>query len=315
MKVIVTGGLGFIGSHLADRLLSLGNFVTIVDNFSSGRLQFLEKKLRNPRLKIIKTDLLDEKRLLNIFIGHDFVFHLAANPDIAKGIDDPSLDFKQTIIATFNVLQAMRINSIKKIFYTSGSGVYGDLGERYSKEDFGPLLPVSMYGASKLSAEALISAFSHLFGFQAWIVRPANIIGPRATHGVIFDFINKLKNNPENLKILGDGKQSKSYLYVVDVINAIFLILNKAQERINLFNLASEDFIDVNSIANIIIEKMNLKRVKITYTGGPIGWKGDVPIVRINSEKIRKLGWFPKYNSKKAVEKTVEELLKSHNYE
>ena len=310
MKTIVTGGAGFIGGHLVNRLLSLGYYVTIVDNFSSGKKEFLKDNLGHKNLRIINEDLLNQQKIKKIFKGHNFVFHLASNPDIAKGIKDPSLDFKQGIMVTFNVLEAMRGNNIKKIFYPSGSGVYGDVGNIYTNENFSPLIPVSMYGASKLSAEVLISAFCYLFDMQAWILRPANIIGPHSTHGVVFDFIKKLKRNPKELEILGNGKQSKSYLYIDDVINAILLVISKSKEKINIFNIASSDFIDVSSIAKLVISGMNLKNVKLNYSGGKVGWKGDVPIVRIDAQKIKKIGWQPEYNSSQAVKKTIGELLK-----
>jgi len=241
----------------------------------------------------------------------DLIFHLAANPDISKGIEDPTLDFKQTIVATFNLLQVIREKKIKHLVYFSGSGVYGDVGKTYTAENFGPLMPVSMYGASKLSAEGMISAFCSLFGIKCWIFRPANIIGDRATHGVIFDFINKLKINPTKLLILGDGNQSKSYLYIDDVTRAVFLTLDKTNETINLFNIASNSFVTVNEIAEAVIKGMHLRNVKITHTSGKIGWPGDIPIVRIDNQKLNSLGWKPKYSSREAVIKTVAELLKS----
>lgn len=306
----ITGGAGFIGSHFTDILLDMGKEVIIFDNLSSGKLDFIKHHKKNPHLTFIKGDLLNQKQLASAINRNiDFVIHLAANPDISKGIEDPSVDYNQTIVATFNLLMEMKNKKVKKILFLSGSGVYGNVGDICTKEEFGPLLPVSMYGASKLSAEGLISAFSNLFKIKAWIFRPANIIGDRATHGVIFDFINKLKKNPSQLLILGDGNQSKSYLHISDVIDGIFLALGKSQDKINLFNIGSTSFITVNEIADIVIESMKLKDVAIKHTPGNIGWPGDVPIVRIDSKKLQDLGWNPRLSSGEAVKKTVLNLI------
>jgi UDP-glucose 4-epimerase len=310
MKTLITGGAGFIGSQLTDYLLSKGHEVTVIDNLSWGKKEFLSDNFKNTKFKFIKLDLLDKDNLTSaIRKDIDTVFHLAANSDIMRSTIDPEIDLKNTTIATFNLLDAMRIKRVKRIFFTSGSGIYGDVGDKYTDEAFGPLLPISMYGASKLSAEGMISSFVNLFDMQAWMLRPANIIGPRATHGVIFDFINQLKENPKKLKVLGDGTQSKSYLYVSDVINAVDLVWKKAKKSINIFNLASTSFITVSEIADIVIKEMDLKNVKMEFTGGNRGWKGDVPIVRLTNRRIEKLGWKSNYTSKEAVKKTVRVLL------
>jgi len=308
MKCLVTGGAGFIGSHLVDHLLKNGHYVKVYDNLSGGNPDFLAHQKNNKKFNFVKADLQDIKKLKKETKGIEMIYHLAANSDISKGILDPRIDYKQTISNTFNVLQAMKENKIKKIFFTSGSGIYGDVGSIYTKENFGPLIPVSMYGASKLSAEALIFAFSNFYDIQVWMLRPANIIGPRLTHGVVFDFIKRLKKNPQKLHILGDGKQSKSYLYVLDVIKGIDLVAKKSKNKINIFNIASNSYIDVNSIADIITKEMEIKP-KRSWSGGKIGWKGDVAKVRINNGNITKIGWKPKYNSKEAVQKTVRVVL------
>lgn len=310
MKVLVTGGAGFIGSQLADFLLTKGHQVVVLDNYSWGKREFLEHNLKNINYQFIKLDLLDYKNLVKILPSDiDTVFHLAANSDIARGADDPIIDFKNTTTITFNLLQAMREKKIKKIFFTSGSGVYGDVGKTLTAENFGPLLPISMYGATKLSAEGMISAFVNLFDMQAFILRPANIIGPRATHGVIFDFINRLKETPNKLIVSGDGSQSKSYLYISDVIDAINLVWTKSKLPVNLFNISSDSFITVKEIASMVVEEMGLEKAQIVYSGGKRGWKGDVPIVRIDNRKIEKLGWKSKHSSKEAVRKTIRLLL------
>lgn len=310
MNVVVTGGAGFIGSNLVGQLLNKNHRVRILDNFSSGRREFLQPYLGNSNLTIETGDLLDQNTVMEyIHSDDDIIFHLASNPDISKGINDPTLDFCQTVIATFHVLQAMRMHNVKKLFYTSGSGVYGDRGNTSIPEDTGNLEPVSMYGASKLSAEALICAFCHLFDMQAWILRPANIVGPHITHGVEYDFFGKLKKDPHRLEILGNGKQNKSYLYIDDVLDAIFLLLHKATKHINIYNIASADAITVSAIAHLVVKEMNIKNVTYVYHGGRAGWKGDVPIVRLESTKLRRLGWKPKHSSRQAIQKTVQWLI------
>lgn len=311
MKILITGGAGFIGSHLADFLLCKRHKVVIIDNFSVGKKEFISHNINNPSFRFLSFDLLDYRKLLDAWPTNiDMVFHLAANSDISQGASKTRIDFDNTTVVTFNLLNAMLAKKVKNIFYTSGSGVYGDLGRKKIRESHGPLMPVSLYGATKLSAEALISAYAHLFNFRAWIVRPANIIGPRATHGVIYDFMRQLRKHPNHLKVLGDGKQSKSYLYISDVLQAIDLIWHKSNDSFNLFNLGSDTSIRVNTIANIVIAGMNLRNVTLKRTGGYGGWKGDVPVVRLHNSKLMKLGWKPKYSSKEAVTLTTQSLLR-----
>lgn len=315
MNIVVTGGAGFIGSNLVDRLMSAGQVVTVLDNLSGGRIEFLAHHRTSTRFNFVKMDLRDTRRLQRVLhSGIDLVFHLAANADIARGVEDPTLDYEHSIAATFSLLQAMKEAGVRQIVYTSGSGVYGDRGSHYSSEATGPLEPVSMYGAGKLGAEGLISAFAHLFDMQAWILRPANIIGPRATHGVVFDFIRRLKKDPRRLRILGDGRQSKTYLYVEDVIDALLLAQKKGKERVNFYNLSSTSFITVNRIADEVVRGMRLKDVRFDRTGGKIGWKGDVPVVRLNNSRLHELGWRPKYNSRQAVQETIKALLRDPRF-
>lgn len=312
MNVVVTGGAGFIGSNLVDRLVHANHHVTVIDNLSGGRREFIAHHLGSPTFAFVELDIRDHDRLVAaIPAGTELVFHLAANADIARGVHDPTLDFEQTTVATFSLLRAMQARGVKQLVYTSGSGVYGDRGAAFSTESHGPLLPVSMYGATKLSAEGLISAFCHLYDMRAWIVRPANIIGPRVTHGVVFDFVKRLTAEPTKLQILGDGKQSKAYLHVADVVDALLRVHQRGpkKDRIGIYNLSSNSFITVNQIAKIVFEEMKLAKVAVTHTGGKIGWKGDVAIVRLRNTKLAKLGWRAKYDSAKAVRATVKSLL------
>lgn len=310
MKLLITGGAGFIGSHLVDYFLKKRHSVTIIDNLRWGKRSFFEHHSLNPAFRFFQADLGDYDRLKRVIPKDiDTVFHLAANSDILRSAVEPAIDFENTTLATFNLLRVLRANRIRKIFFLSGSGVYGDLGKKYISERYGPLLPISMYGASKLSAEAMISAFVHLYDMQAWIVRPANIIGPRATHGVVFDFINQLKQHPGSLRIMGNGKQSKSYLYIDDVISAIELVWGAVKDTISVFNISSTTYLPVNEIADIIIREMSLNTVRISYSGGSRGWQGDVPIVRLSNKKLTSMGWRCSYTSRDAVVTTVKALL------
>jgi UDP-glucose 4-epimerase len=310
MKYFVTGGAGFIGSNVCGFLLQNPlNAVTVYDNLSNGKRAFLQDHERDSRMRIVEGDLLDFNLLLRSIKGHDVVFHFAANADIAASALKPDLDLKQTILVTYNVLEAMRLTGIASIVYSSGSGVYGDVGELATAEDFGPLLPVSMYGATKLGAEALISAYSHLSNMRAAIFRFANVIGPHQTHGVGYDFIRKLRNDPAHLQVLGDGRQSKSYIHVEDVIGAIFHVLDRDPSPLNIYNVGTGDYITVRRIAEIIIEEMRLTDVRVLFGDTPFGWKGDVPIVRLDDNKIRKLGWTPKFGSELALRRSVRQML------
>lgn len=311
-RAVVTGGAGFIGSQLVDRLMAAGNSVTVIDNLSGGREEFIAQHLSSPRFNFVALDIRRQSELLGAIKNNiDVVYHLAANADISRGVEDPTLDFEHSIIATQSLLEVMRYHRLKQLVYFSGSGVYGDRGSQYSSEETGPLMPVSMYGASKLSAEGMISAYAHLFNLRAWILRPANIIGPRATHGVIYDFVNRLRADSKALHILGDGQQSKSYLHVDDVLDATALVQTKAKQPVNVFNLASNSFITVNEIAGLIIKAMNLSDVNISHSGGTIGWPGDVAKVRMHSKRLQELGWRPAYTSRQATKATIEALLKA----
>jgi len=309
-NIFVTGGLGFIGSNLCNYIITNSNSsVTIYDNFSNGSIEHLGVNKINPRINIINNDLLNLDALTQAIVGHDLVIHLAANADIAASAVDPKLDLNQTIIATFNVLEAMRKSSIFSIIYSSGSGVYGDVDYLETFEEYGPLYPVSMYGATKLSAEAMISSYANLFKIKAIIFRFANVVGPNQTHGVGYDFIKRLKNSPERLDVYGDGFQSKSYIHVEDIISAILVALENSSSNINTFNVGTSDYISVRSIVEIVLSEMKLSETKVEYGNTPFGWKGDVPIVRFSSSKIESIGWKRTYSSTEAMRKAVQQML------
>jgi len=308
MRYFVTGGAGFIGSHLVDRLVNMGA-VTVYDNLSSGKKEFIEQHLAREGFQLIEADLLDFDALKKEMAGHDCVFHLAANPEARAGIEDTDLDLKQGTITTYNVLEAMRLNGIKKIVFASSSTVYGEPPPEPVHEDYGPLQPISLYGASKLACEGLISAFCHLFNMQAWIFRFANVVGSRTTHGVIFDFINKLRQNPKELEILGDGTQEKPYIHAEDCVDGILHGFQHSNNQVNVFNLGCSSTTKVSIIAQMLAEEMGLLDVKFKYTGGNRGWPGDTPQVRFNISKMGKLGWKPKYTSDEAVRKAIKDIL------
>jgi len=308
MRYFVAGGAGFIGSHLVDRLVNIGG-VAVYDNLSSGKREFIQHHLNRDNFRFIQGDILDRDRLAKAMKGSEVVFHMAANPEVRAGMSDTALDLKQGTIATYNVLEAMRLHSIKRIVFASSSTVYGEVAGLPIPEDYGPLQPISLYGASKLACEGLITAFCHLFDMQAWIFRFANVVGDRATHGVIFDFINKLKRNPEELEILGDGTQQKPYIYAQDCVDGILYGFQHSDAQVNVFNLGNSDVASVTTIAQMLIEGMELINVRLKCTGGERGWPGDVPQVRLDTSRMEKLGWKPKYNSGEAVHKAIEEIL------
>ncbi len=309
MKALVTGGAGFIGSHLIDALLSKGYEVSCIDNFSSGRKEFIEHNLE--KIELYEGDLLRQEDISKAIDGCDIVFHLAANPDVRIGAIDTRTHFDNGILATYNLLEEMRKRGLNKIIFTSSSTVYGEASVIPTPENYGPLIPISLYGAAKLAAEALISSYCHTFDMEAIIYRFANVVGPRSTHGVIYDFIKKLRKNPEELEILGDGKQRKSYLYIDDCIDAMLFGMEKARERVEIFNIGSEDWVEVKEIADIVSEEMGLKP-KYRFTGGigGRGWKGDVKFMRLDISKLKNMGWKPKYGSREAIRLTAKWLIK-----
>ncbi len=300
----LAGGTGFIGSHLADALLACRNtaFVTLYDNFSSGRAWHYEAHGDDKRLRVLRADLSDVAVLTEAMAGHDVVVHLASNPDIARAVSEPEIDFVQGTCLTNNIVEAMRRSGVRRLLYASGSGVYGDLGEHEVCEDHGPLIPISTYGASKLAGEALIASYCAMFDLTACAFRFANVVGSRQTHGVGFDFVRRLLEEPRRLRILGDGKQSKSYIHVSDVVSALLLAETHCGEGFSVFNVATGDAITVTEIAELAVECLQLDASPVfDYTGGDRGWKGDVPVVRLNSDRIRSLGWRCRYTSREAM--------------
>jgi UDP-glucose 4-epimerase len=310
MKCFVTGGAGFIGSHLVDMLLNKGYDVTVFDNLSSGKKEFITHHFENDNFLFIKADLINMNRVEKEIKDHDVVFHLAANPDVRSGAEKPDIA-KKDILATYNLLDAMRRYDIKKIIFSSSSVIYGETPPLPLSEDYGPLLPISVYGAGKLAAEGLISSFVHTFDMQGWMYRFANVVGERGTHGVIVDFINKLRKNPKELEILGDGKQKKPYLYATECVDGIIHGFEHANDQLNVFNLGVESSTEVTRIAELVVEEMDLSNVSFTYTGGKRGWKGDVPQFQFDITKIKTLGWQPRLSSDETIRKAIQDLLKS----
>jgi len=305
----VTGGAGFIGSHLVDRLMAEGKTVTVYDNLVSGKKKDIAHHLGKPNFRFVEADLLDFRTLTAAMQGHEIVWHLGANTDIPTGNRVTDLDLNNCTIATRNVLEAMREQKIGKILFASSACVYGDAPPQALSETFGPLHPINLYGAGKLACEALISSYSHLFGIQAWMFRFANVVGARMGHGVIFDFIQKLKRNPQELEILGDGQQKKPFFLVEDCISGMICAFDNSSKPYDVFNLGTETFTNVTRIGEIVIEEMGLRNVKVKYSGGARGWPGDVPIVFFSTKKINGLGWKASRTSDEAVRTAARRLL------
>ncbi|HEY8943490.1 MAG TPA: NAD-dependent epimerase/dehydratase family protein [Polyangiaceae bacterium] len=312
-RFIVVGGAGFIGAHFVDWLLGEGNAasVTVYDNFSSGREWHLQAHSQDARLRIVRGQVEETAALRQAMDGHDVVIHLASNPDIARAATEPDIDFWQGTALTHSVVEAMRTTSAKRLLYASGSGVYGDLGTALIPEDHGPLLPISTYGASKLAGEALLASYSFMFGLSGCAFRFGNVVGARQTHGVGFDFARRLLNDPTRLRILGDGSQSKSYVHVSDIIAAVMTAHTRCPQRYGVFNVATDDTITVREIADLAVECVGLQRDGVAYefTGGDRGWKGDVPIVRLDTSRIKSLGWRCKHTSRQALQRAVVDML------
>jgi len=313
-RFFIVGGAGFIGSHFTDVFLAKDGVesVTIYDNLSSGRDWHFAKHLGDSKFKFVNGDVKDIEALKRAMDGNEVVIHLASNPDIARAATEPDIDFREGTYLTERVLEAMRLTSAKRILYASGSGVYGELGMVEAGEDYGPLVPISTYGASKLAGEVLISSYCHMSELTACVFRFGNVVGPRQTHGVGFDFVRSLRREPRLLKILGDGGQSKSYIYVEDVIAAVLTAHEKTAQKFQTYNVATGDYITVKEIADLAVECVGLDRSKVgfEFAGGDRGWKGDVAVVRLNTDRMRGLGWKSKRNSREALRESMNALIR-----
>jgi UDP-glucose 4-epimerase len=307
MRACITGGAGFIGSNLADRLLADGHTVTVYDNFSTGQPSFLANARTEPHFTLLKGDLLDLARLKDVLAGQDFVFHLAANADVRHGPEQPGKDLQQNTIATFHVLEAMRAGGVRRIVFSSTGSIYGEPDVFPTPENCPFPVQTSLYGASKLAGEALITAYCQAFGFQAYIFRFVSILGERYTHGHVFDFYQKLLSNPHYIEVLGNGRQRKSYLYVQDCIDAMLLVLERATEAVNIYNLGTEEYCAVDDSLSWICNHLGVKPQR-KYTGGERGWVGDNPFIFLDTTKIRALGWRPKLSIREGVIRTLEYL-------
>jgi UDP-glucose 4-epimerase len=315
-RSFIAGGAGFIGGHLARELLSRDDQEVIVfDNMSSGDVSRLEGLDDDPRLHLIEADLKDADAVIASMRDVDHVYLLAANPDIAAAVRDPAIDFWQGTFLAHNVIEAARIAGAQRITYTSGSGVYGDRAATEVDEEFGPLIPVSTYGASKLGCEAMLAAYAHMFGINAVAFRFANVVGPRQTHGVTYDFVRRLLEDPTKLRILGDGTQTKSYIHVYDVVAAMLSVTDRGWDGFEIFNVGTGEHVTVTTIAELVAERMGIPDVQFEYTGGARGWKGDVPVVRFRSEKLASLGWRCVYSSIEALVDSIDANIREAGLE
>ena len=311
MHYFITGCAGFIGSSLVDRLLETGNVVTGYDNFSTGQEDFIASALQHPNFQLVRADVLDLPALTEAMRGADFVFHLAANADVRFGTEHPRKDLEQNTIATYNILEAMRANNIKRIAFSSTGSVYGEAKVIPTPEDAPFPVQTSLYGASKLAGEGLIAAYCEGFEFTGYIFRFVSILGERYSHGHVFDFYKKLLENPNELPVLGNGRQRKSYLYIQDCIDAILFAIDKTQEKVNIFNLGTDEYCEVNNSIGWICDHLRLNPQRI-YSGGERGWIGDNPFIFLDTAKIRSLGWKPKLTIQHGIIRTLEYLQANH---
>ena len=310
MRALVTGGAGFIGSHLVDRLLDDGHEIVAYDNFSTGQERFLEQSVGNPRFRLIRGDLLDRDALAAAASGVDIVFHFAASADVRFGTDCPERDLQQNTIATFNVLEAMRASGVRRIVFSSTGSVYGEPAVFPTPEDAPFPRQTSLYGAAKLASEALIQAYCEGFGFQGHVFRFVSILGERYSHGHIFDFYKQLREHPGELRVLGDGRQRKSYLYVQDCLDAVLCALQHATAKVNIFNLGTDDYCQVNDSIGWITAELGLTPA-LSYTGGERGWIGDSPFIFLDCRSIRSLGWQPQVSIREGVRRTLRYLQRN----
>jgi UDP-glucose 4-epimerase len=309
-SVLVTGGAGFIGSHLCDALWERGDDVWCVDNLHLGRREHVRHLEGRERFHFRRLDVLDREATDALFAeaALEMVFHLAANSDIQQGSRDPQVDLRLTFLSTFETLQAMLRHGVRRVFFASSSAVFGDTRQQLHERS-GPMLPVSFYGAAKLAAEAQLSVLVQSYGFRAWILRFPNVVGERSTHGVVHDFVAALRRDPRRLPVLGNGTQSKPYLYVKDLVRAILAVCEKTDEPLAVYHVAGQSLTSVQRIAEIVLEEMGLDGTPIEYTGGSVGWVGDVPHYHYDTGKIRALGFEPRYDSTEAVRLAVRRIL------
>jgi UDP-glucose 4-epimerase len=311
-RFLIVGGAGFIGSHVVERILSDPDpkrSVLVYDNLASGSRSMLHALGVDDRLSLVEADVADLELLRESATGTEICFHFAANPDIAAAAHDPAIDFREGTQLTQNVLEALRTAGVARLVYASGSGVYGDLGDLEVDEDHGPMCPISTYGASKLGCEALISSYCHMFGLAASAFRFANVVGPRQTHGVTYDFVRRLLRDPTSLEVLGDGSQSKSYIHVEDVVDAMLLISGQQVPGFEVFNVGTDEYITVREIAELVIHSLDLHDSAVHYGTDSRGWKGDVPVVRFSSARIRGRGWGNRHSTAQALRASIDHLL------
>jgi len=306
MKCIVTGGAGFIGSHLVDLLVAGNHQVTVIDSMVAGRMANIERNLS--KIEFVQADLLDDG-WQGYFAGAERVYHIAADPDVRGSARKSYEVFENNVTSTVRVLEAMKKYEVKQIVFTSTSTVYGEASVIPTPETYSPMIPISIYGASKLACEAMISSYAATYGWNAWVYRFANIVGARSTHGIIYDFVQKLRENPKELEILGDGTQSKSYLAVENCVKAMIFAPEISHDTFNFFNIGSEDWVNVKRIAELIVEEMGLKNVKFNFTGGDRGWVGDVPLMRLGIDKMKSFGWKPEITSEESVRRAIRATL------
>ena len=304
MRIFVTGAAGFIGSNMVDRLLAAGHTVVGFDNFSTGQRRFLENALAHPQFNLVQGDLLERNALSKAMAGADLVIHFAANADVRFGTDHPRRDLDQNTVATWNVLEAMREQGCKRIVFSSTGSIYGEPEIFPTPETCAFPVQTSLYGASKLAAEGLIQAYCEGYGIQGYIFRFVSILGERYSHGHVFDFYKQLAEHPGHLHVLGNGHQRKSYLYVQDCIDAILMALDKAKSKVNIFNLGTDEYCEVNNSIGWICEYLGLSP-ELTYSGGERGWVGDSPFILLDCSRIRALGWRPRLTIKEAVVATI----------
>ncbi len=311
-SALITGGAGFIGSHLAEKLVNEGIETKVLDNFATGRKENFLECIDNQNFSFFNLDLGKLGKQEDYLENVEIVFHMAADPEVRTGYDKPEDSFNQNIVNTFNLLQRIKNSKVKKIVFASSSSVYGDAKVLPTKEEYGPLCPISHYGASKLACEAMVSSFCHNYNIRGIILRPANVIGSRGRHGLIWDLVHKLKNDKSRLEVLGDGKQTKSFIHISDAVKGILQSIKKHKDDVEIFNIGSEDSIKIINIAKTVCKNMKLPDIEIFTTGGienGRGWKGDIKSAHLDISKLKNLGWHPKLSSLEAAELTSQEII------